>query len=809
MRTRYGPKNPYPGVSQRPSGRWRVQKVQQRSKPGRKAGPLRTFGTFDEYGHAERLAVRIDEALDRDEDTSALVQGNPRSAEPGTIAADDATLADVVPRWIAMKRRRSRRHYVPTRALQMAENHLLPSFDGPIRGINANEVQDWAYSMAERPHCYSEGTVRQMLVFLGQLIDCWRREVPGRQHLFPENPARDIQTKPPIEPRGPVVDLDHPAWTPEEYARFRACCRPIYQDFFDTLAGTGTRDGEAGGITQEQAGQLLISVEKQGGEGVKRKDVDEHGIMQGVKNDQSLREIPIPTFVGEALRRRLSAIPAEHRNPSAPLFLGSTGGLDFLDRARAEFKRAARRAGLWPAPKKRNGLPPVELKLTPHFLRSVFVTWVANNLVGKGMIAEVQLNYYAGHRGDFRLPGNVPGLGVSRTSRNRYQRPSPEAFRIIAAEVDRAFGSAIINADRVDLVTLSEARAQLGISQPTLDQRMAQTAITPIPDPRGGRRRVVTVGDIERLLARQEQPPSGYIPGGVACRRLGITTRLLIRRIKEEEIRGKQIGRRRMWWCDEEDVAAMEAKMHSVTKEEAARLLGCTVERVDQLVASRRLHTIYVGGVERIPRDSISTERRRLKWPPGWVTQSEAAKRLRTSPGRLRTLARDPESKLHVKKERGAVWYEEESLLEEEKRLRPPAMVPLKQAARASNIRYDILWMACCIGHIDAVKRAGKWYVDRKALESYVPRSPVTITGGRQDIIGFLSHWDLAQRWSVKRAIASNYCKLAALPVVVVPSVNKPWVHAHYYSPAVIVEFEVRMAKESDRWKEIVQRLPS
>jgi len=74
-------------------------------------------------------------------------------------------------------------------------------------------------------------------------------EAARRERLIPTNPVRDVEApRPRINPDRIFGHECRRTFTPEEFGRFLAACRPFYRDHFLAQIGTGLRSGELLGL---------------------------------------------------------------------------------------------------------------------------------------------------------------------------------------------------------------------------------------------------------------------------------------------------------------------------------------------------------------------------------------------------------------------------------------------------------------------------------------------------------------------------------------------------------------------------------
>jgi integrase len=239
-------------------------------------------------------------------------------------------------------------------------------------------------------------------------------EAARRERLIPTNPVRDVDApKPPINPEQIFGHERRRTFTPEEFGRFLAACRPFYRDHFLTQVGTGLRSGELLGLRRRRVFPELRRIEVlevryeagQFGRGFKPEP----------KSPASVRVVPMCEQVREAILRQL---PAGAR-PDDLVFTGP-GGSNGVRRGarpplstgnlRRVFKAAVSAAG--------QDLAHLDLR-GPHDLRHTFATWLEDAGIPSRVIDELM-----GHSGGRRDRGSA-GSPMGRVYRERRRRCWP------------------------------------------------------------------------------------------------------------------------------------------------------------------------------------------------------------------------------------------------------------------------------------------------------------------------------------------------------------------------------------------------
>ena len=723
MSKRYSSKHPYPGVSQRPSRRYRVQ------KPSHRGGKQITYGTYDHYEDAEAVAIEIHRRIRLGQGTADLAQ--PRIATAGALSAcssETARLADIVDRYMANREGRVRRKATLCHEFNVVRTHVLPAFTGEIRSITTNEIQAWVDRLILEDH-YATGTVMEARSILFRMIEYWRRDAPGRLQRSPDNPARagrdgGIVAARSTARRSAVTDPDLAAWTLEDYLRFRSFVPSRWRDIYDVLYMTGAREGGVAGLTVGaiDLDAQTVTIACQAGSGVSHPDADERGVIPGVKEDASVRKIRVAAQVTTILRRRIDVIPLEDRATEILVFRGRGGGLGILPTLRKIFQEAARAAGLWPDPIGQNGGDALEAKVTMHHLRASLISHVASQVVGHHGVTEGDLNAYVGHS----LARGAREAGVNPTSRSRYQRRYGDPDAVIASAVQTDIGELIERDDRdpaQSYVLVSDAREAIGLSPARYDAELVKGGIEAVRLPGGGQRKYILASQADQIRACVQMPPEGYLEVAEVRRRLGWAKATVKKAVHSGTLRAKKVGHR--WWCAEEDVTALSERRRFLTVAETARRLKRSESHVLELLASGRLVGSKVSGAWQITESSVRMEMRLRRAPRGYVSQTAAAKELGMKPERLRRLLEDPARELRERTALGRSWIQAESIAAERDRLQPPPgwLSAPELAERIGRDSMEIS-IACRLGLLRAKELPGhikpSWYIDPESIDSYL-----------------------------------------------------------------------------------------
>ena len=124
--------------------------------------------------------------------------------------------------------------------------HLRPYFGRrQLRQITPSIVLRWQNDL--------EGKLSHSGVMACRSILLRVLEAARRERLIPTNPVRDVEApKPPINPERIFGHERRRTFTPEEFGRFLAACRPFYRDHFLAQIGTGLRSGELLGLRRRR-----------------------------------------------------------------------------------------------------------------------------------------------------------------------------------------------------------------------------------------------------------------------------------------------------------------------------------------------------------------------------------------------------------------------------------------------------------------------------------------------------------------------------------------------------------------------------
>jgi integrase len=287
-------------IDRRPNGKWRAR---YRLHPG---GPQRAKH-FDRKADAERFLTRVQ---------SQLLEGAYVDPDAGRVR-----LAEYVAAWQQAQVHR------PTTAAQVdahLRNHILPTFGArALASIRSSEIQAWVRSCSQ---VLAPATVELVYrIFSGILADA----VADR--LTVRNPAKGVHL--PRKPKRPVE--------PPTLDRVEAVIDAMpdrYRALVALAAGTGLRQGECFGLTADRVDFLRRSI-----------SVDRQLVLAGSgppvfgppKTEASIRSVPLPDVVGEALAVHIERWPP---GPDGLLFTNGSGGPIRRNRFNEVWRSAARRA---------------------------------------------------------------------------------------------------------------------------------------------------------------------------------------------------------------------------------------------------------------------------------------------------------------------------------------------------------------------------------------------------------------------------------------------------------------------------------
>lgn len=265
-------------IAKRPDGRYRAR---YRDPDGRE--------------HARHFARKIDAQRWLDEQNAALVTGQYVDPRAGRV-----TFCEYAEQWRAAQvHRPSSAAHVET----MLRRHAYPAFgDRPIGTIRPSEIQAWVKGSPLAPT-----TVHVLHGIVGAVF-----RAAIRDRLIPSSPCE--QTKLPRKVKARVVPL-----RVEAVATLANAAPARYRALVVLCAGTGLRQGEAFGLTQDRANFLkrCLTVDRQ----LIGQD-DGRPRFGPPKTAASVRTVPLPDVVAEALAEHLRVFGT---GPDGLLFVDDDG----------------------------------------------------------------------------------------------------------------------------------------------------------------------------------------------------------------------------------------------------------------------------------------------------------------------------------------------------------------------------------------------------------------------------------------------------------------------------------------------------
>jgi integrase len=304
-------------------------------------------------------------------------------------------------------------------ALQATDSRLRryvrPHFDHClVQAITVRDVQQWQNALEARLASETVMACRSILYRILQAAE--------DDGIIAANPVRKVPApKRPVDPEVVFGRIKRRTLTPEEAGQLLASFPRSWWDHVISLLGTGLRISELAGLQAFRvdlaAGRLeVVETRYEAGRFGK-------GIKDRPKSDASVREVPLPRQVAEAIARQLPRAS----EPAVLVFTGPGGGFrrrrgERTALSRNNFRRVYQRAVAKAAAM--DGSAIAELRLRgPHDLRHTYATWLEEAGIPARMIDELM-----GHAGGRRSAGD--GSLIGRV----YRHTSPEMrARVIAA----------------------------------------------------------------------------------------------------------------------------------------------------------------------------------------------------------------------------------------------------------------------------------------------------------------------------------------------------------------------------------------
>jgi integrase len=266
--------------------------------------------------------------------------------------------------------------------------HLRPYFGRrQLRQITPSIVLRWQNELEGK---LSHSGVMACRSILLRILEAARRE-----RLIPTNPVQDVEApKPRIDPDRIFGHERRRTFTPEEFGRFLAACRPFYRDHFLAQVGTGLRSGELLGLRRRRVYPELRRIEvmevryEAGRFG--------RGFKAEPKSPASVRVVPMCEQVRQAIGRQLAASAR-----SDDLVFPGPGGSNGIPRGARTPLSTHNLRRVYQAAVVAAGEDLAHLDLHgPHDLRHTFATWLEDAGIPSRVIDELM-----GHTGGRRDRG--------------------------------------------------------------------------------------------------------------------------------------------------------------------------------------------------------------------------------------------------------------------------------------------------------------------------------------------------------------------------------------------------------------------
>jgi integrase len=305
---------------------------------------------------------------------------------------------------------------------------------------------------------------RQLRQVTPSIVLRWQNELEGKlshsgvmacrsillrilERLIATNPVRDVEApKPPINPERIFGHERRRTFTPGEFGRFLAACRPFYRDHFLTQVGTGLRSGELLGLRRRRVYPELrrievIEVRYEAGRFGR-------GFKAEPKSPASVRVVPMCEQVSQAIARQLSAGAGNDE-----LVFPGPGGSNGIPRgARAPLSTHNLRR-VYQAAVAAAGEDLAHLDLRgPHDLRHTFATWLEDAGIPSRVIDELM-----GHTGGRR----AGGTGESPMGRV-YRETTPAMLARVTAVLNERIDRAMMAAASLQRDAREPAGAEAG-----------------------------------------------------------------------------------------------------------------------------------------------------------------------------------------------------------------------------------------------------------------------------------------------------------------------------------------------------------
>jgi integrase len=298
--------------------------------------------------------------------------------------------------------------------------HLRPYFGRrQLRQITPSIVLRWQHDLEAK---LSHSGVMACRSILLRILEAARRE-----RLIPTNPVRDVEApKPRINPERIFGHERRRTFTPEEFGRFLAACRPFYRDHFLVQLGTGLRSGELLGLRRRRVYPELrrievIEVRYEAGRFGR-------GFKAEPKSPAAVRVVPMCEQVRQAIGHQLPA----GTHPDELVFPGPGGSNGIPRGARTPLSTHNLRR-VYQAAVAAAGEDLAHLDLHgPHDLRHTFATWLEDAGIPSRVIDELM-----GHSGG-RRGGGGNGSPMGRV----YRETTPAMLARVTTVLDHRISRA-------------------------------------------------------------------------------------------------------------------------------------------------------------------------------------------------------------------------------------------------------------------------------------------------------------------------------------------------------------------------------
>ncbi len=323
--------------------------------------------------------------------------------------------------------------------------YVRPYFDGRlVHAITVTEVQQWQNALEGKLAVETVMACRSVLYRILQAAE---------DEGITVNPVRKVPApKRPVDPEVVFGRVKRRTLTPEEAGQLLARFPRSWWDHVVSLLGTGLRISELAGLQAFRVdlvhGRLeVVETRYEAGRFGK-------GLKDRPKSDASIRQVPLPHQVAEAIGRQLP--PAGE--PTALVFTGPGGGFrrrrgERTALSRNNFRRVYRRAvAKAAADDDEASLAHLHLR-GPHDLRHTYATWLEEDGIPARVIDELM-----GHSGGRRSAGD--GSAMGRVYRHTTREMRARVAAVLEARLAVTLETAATLVDKRATVTPGAARWQ-------------------------------------------------------------------------------------------------------------------------------------------------------------------------------------------------------------------------------------------------------------------------------------------------------------------------------------------------------------